>query len=139
MLDLDHPLSRFIFAVAREDDAILSIAKRMTLVSTAAKSALLTSARPHFARMRELQVEGWGESSEQTAAIDFLEQQLAHLASIPSENDFYPDWQGKTCTVCSHQIENLKGYSDMIYCRKCLALIDPGREAVDEAFGLSYI
>ncbi|QDU75002.1 hypothetical protein Pan97_20220 [Bremerella volcania] len=139
MLDLDHPMSRFIVAVAREDDAILSIARRMTLVSTEAKRELLESANPHFTRMRELQREGWGESTEQTAAIVLLKQQLTHLAEIPSENDFYPYRQGKNCTVCSRPIENLKDYPDMVYCHACIAKIDSGREAVDEAFGLFAI
>lgn len=139
MLDLDHPLSRYVIAVAREDDAILSIAKRMTLVSTEAKRELLVSSQPHFARMRELQREGWGTSAEQTAAIDLLQQQLTTLAAIPSANDFYPAWQGKTCTVCNRPIENLKGYADMVYCRGCIQYIDTGRQAVDQAFGLFAI
>ncbi len=139
MLDLDHPLSRYVIAVAREDDAILSIAKRMTLVSTEAKRELLASAQPHLVRMRELQREGWGTSAKQMAAIDLLQEQLTQLAAIPSENDFYPDWRGRTCTVCSRPIENLKGYADMVYCRGCIQHIDTGRQAVDQAFGLFAI
>lgn len=139
MLDLNDPLSRYVIAVAREDDAILSIAKRMTLVSTEAKRELLLSATPHFTRMRELLAEGWGQSRRKTAAIEKLQQELTHLAELASENDFYPNWQGKTCTVCGRPIENLKGYVDMVYCRGCIQHIDAGRSAVDEAFGLFVI
>lgn len=139
MLDLDHPDTKFIFAIAREDDAILAIAKRMTLVSTAEKAELLKEGRKHVSNMREILVQGWKKSPEKTAAIELLAKQLEEYAAIESTNAFVDDWEGKICTVCDTQITNLEGYEDMIYCPTCLDTFSTGRGAVDRAFGLMYI
>jgi len=89
--------------------------------------------------MRRLAVEGWDGSPKLTSAIDALENSLTTFAAIPSNNDFASEWQGKQCTICGLQIQDLKGYEDMVYCRGCLKHFDAGREAVDEAFGLDAI
>ena len=136
MLDLEHPNTPHILAISREDDAILSIAKRMTLVSTDAKQHLLETSLTHFESMRSVTTNHWGASKAKLDAINLLQSNLQHLAALDSENDFATDWQGKTCTVCSNAITNLKGYKDMIYCPQCLKTIEGGRRAVDKAFGL---
>ena len=136
MLDLDHPDTPPTFAIAREDDAILSIAKRMTLVSTDTKRELLRSSVPHFDAMRSITSEHWGQSKAMIDAIDLLQSDLQRLAMLPSTNDFVTDWRGKLCTVCGDAITNLETYNDMLYCSTCLKLIDDGRDAVDQAFGL---
>ncbi|TWU52008.1 hypothetical protein [Rubripirellula reticaptiva] len=139
MLDLDHPDTPPTFAISREGDAILSIAKRMTLVSTEAKQALLSRSIAHFAKMRSITIEHWGESKPKLDAIDLLQHDLQRLALQNSTNDFVNDWRGKLCTVCGASITNLEKYSDMLYCPKCLDVIDGGRDAVDQAFGLICI
>lgn len=139
MLDLDHPETKFIFAIAREDDAILSIAKRMTLVSTEEKADLLIQGRKHIANMRDILVEGWKKSRKKSAAIDLLSKNLEEFALVESTNDFVDDWKGKICSVCCSEITNLEGYEDMTYCSTCLDKFGPGREAVDKAFGLMFI
>ena len=136
MLDLNHPDTPPTFAIAREDDAILSIAKRMTLISTEAKRELLNRALAHFAKMRTITVDHWGGSKPMLDAIDVLESDLRRLTSLESTNNFVTDWKGKHCTVCSAAITNLEAYNDMLYCPTCLKVIDAGRNAVDEAFGL---
>ena len=136
MLDLNHPDTPLTFAIAREDGAILSIAKRMTLISTEAKRELLDRALAHFAKMRTITVEHWGRSKPKLDAIDVLESDLRRLAALESTNNFVIDWKGKHCTVCSAAITNLEGYNDMLYCATCLKVIDAGRNAVDQAFGL---
>lgn len=136
MLDLNHPDTPPTFAIAREDDAILSIAKRMTLISTEAKRELLVRASTHFAKMRKITADHWGESKQMLDAIDVLESDLRRLAALESKNDFVTDWRGKHCTVCTAAITNLEAYNDMLYCPNCLKVIDEGRNAVDQAFGL---
>lgn len=134
--DLSHPGSRNIIAISREDDAILSIAKRMTLVSTIEKVELLSRAMTHISKMRRIQLGYWGESAEKSAAIDLLAKQLAELAAVESRNDFAADWRGKICTACGAEISNLEGYEDMICCSPCLNLVFTGRMAVHDAFFL---
>jgi hypothetical protein len=139
MLDLNHPQTKFVFAISREDDRILSIAKKMTLISTEQKREQLKLAGKHFENMRSIMREGWKESRTKELAIAELEKQLAELASTESSNEFLTDWQGKICTVCQTEITDLKGYADMVYCDQCLQTIDSGRRAVDKAFGLWLI
>lgn len=122
--------------MAREDDAILSIAKRMTLVTTDQKKQLLEQSRMHFAEMRSILAQGWGRSRKKAAAIELLEHELAVLSALPSTNNFEKDWRGKQCSVCENAITNLEHYPDMLYCPKCLELISKGRDAVAQAFGL---
>ena len=136
MLDLDHPDTPPTFAISRDDDAILSIAKQMTLVSTEVKRELLAKASPHFAKMRSITIDHWGESKPMLEAIDLLESDLRRLAELVSANDFVTDWRGKFCIVCSTGITNLESYEDMLYCPQCLKVIGDGRNAVDRAFGL---
>lgn len=136
MLDLDHPDTPPTFAISREDCAILSIAKRMTLVSTEAKQALFVQAATHFAVMRSITIDRWGKSKPMLDAIDVLESDLQRLAGLESKNDFLKDWRGECCTVCSSAITNLESHKDMLYCPTCLGVIDAGRYAVDRAFGL---
>lgn len=136
MLDLNHPQSKFIIAISHEDGMILSIAKRMTLISTEKKREQLALARKHFENMRSIMRDGWKKSRNKERAIAKLETQLAQLATTESTNDFLMNWQNKLCTVCHNEITNLEGYPDMIYCRQCVKTIASGREAVAEAFGL---
>jgi hypothetical protein len=136
MLDLNHPLTKFVFAIANEDGKILSIAKKMTLSSNAVKTGQLVIALDHLQNMRQILAEGWGESKKKAKAIIKLEAEMRHLSGIESTNDFLTDWHGRICTVCKTEIQNLDGYPDMVYCRTCIKVIDSGRDAVHRAFGL---
>ncbi|MBL8814561.1 MAG: hypothetical protein JNL58_00930 [Planctomyces sp.] len=136
MLDLNHPDTPPTFAISRENDAILSIAKRMTLISTEAKRELLDRALVHFAKMRLITMDHWSGSKPMLDTIDVLEADLRQLAALESKNNFVTDWKGKYCTACSAAITNLEAYNDMLYCPECLKVIDAGRNAVDQAFGL---
>ena len=135
MLDPDHPDTPNTFAIAREDDAVLSIVKRMTLVSTNAKDALLERAREHLNAMRKIVNDHWKADPDKLNAIDALEASVTRLATLESANDFANDWKGKVCTICNDRITNPKRY-DMVYCPTCIRQVDDGRDAVDQAFGL---
>ncbi|MET1079030.1 MAG: hypothetical protein ABWY06_13530 [Pseudomonas sp.] len=136
MLDLNHPETKYTFAISGQDDAILSIAKRMTLVDTAAKKLLLPRAHEATSKMRQICIAGWGKRQGKLEAIDLLHLQIAELAATPSLNNYVTDWQDKVCTVCQSSITNLENYKDMCYCQKCLELIAGGRHAVNVAFAL---
>ena len=139
MLDLNHPQTKFIFAMAGEVGIVVSVAKRMTLVDTAAKSLLLPRAHEATKRMREICIEGWGNKKYKLKAIELLHLQITEFSAIHSTNNFVVDWLAKTCTVCESQITNLEEYDDMLYCPKCLDYISGGRRAVDQKFSLTYI
>ena len=136
MLDLNHPKAKFVFAIADQEGRLLSLAKRMTLVNTDEKQKLLVVASQHIAQLRKLLADGWGSSRKKTAAIDNLHKAFSAFAAVPSSNDFAIKWQGQQCTVCRSMIENLVGYPDMIYCRKCISVFDSSRQDVNQAFGL---
>jgi hypothetical protein len=139
MLDLNHPMTEHIFAASRHDDAILSIAKRMTLVPTEERDALLCRSREHFASLRKLNQEHFEHSDFIASAIDELESGCEKIASLVSTED-HTDGCG-SCPVCSTVITNLKDYQDMTYCGKCLGLISAQRAALDslKGFGLFAI
>lgn len=139
MLDLNHPQTPFIFAMAREDDAVLSLAKKMTLVSTAEKAELFQKCQKHFSEMRKICSEGFKKSKKKSKTIDQLASEVKVLATTESTNDFLESWRGACCSVCGSEITDLEGYPDMIYCRTCLRVIDRGRAAVDQAFDLFCI
>ncbi|AFY72183.1 hypothetical protein Syn7502_00008 [Synechococcus sp. PCC 7502] len=139
MLDLNEPLTKFIFAISGQNDAILSICKRMTLVDTEHKRKLLLQAETHLTEMRSITIKGWGNSSEKIDAIDRLQECLISFVAIPSDNNFIHEWVGKHCTVCGGAIEDLAGYADMVYCRRCITHFDAGRKAIDQVFGLWWI
>ena len=136
MLDLNHPQTKFVFAIARADDALLSIAKQMTLVDNPTKQLLLPRAHEAILMMRDCCLEGWGKKQKKLDAIDLLHKRITEFAVIPSTNDYVTDWRGKNCTICESPITNLEKYDDMLYCPKCLDLIADGRRAVYAAFGL---
>ena len=136
MLDLNHPETKYIFAIAHQDDAILSIAKRMTLVDTETKQLLLPSAHGAISKMRQICIEGWKRRKDKMEALDLLHSQLSELAAIPSVNDYVTEWRDKNCTACGSKITSLESYKDMCYCPTCLKVIEAGRRGVDMAFGL---
>lgn len=51
MLDLNHPMTQYIFAAARLNNAILECAKSMTLVSTPNRQELLSECLTRLERM----------------------------------------------------------------------------------------
>jgi hypothetical protein len=137
--DLDDPMSKAILAAARHDDAILHIAKRMTLVPTEARAKLLERCQEHLSALRTLNDEHFRASTFIASSIDALERGLASIAVLKSLED-HSDGSGN-CPVCGTRITHLKDYTDMIYCGKCLDHISEPRQNFDslEGFGLCCI
>jgi hypothetical protein len=136
MLNLDHPDTDATLAIAHADVAVLSIAKRMTLVGASQKAALLESALLALDGMERVSRQKWGNDQPKLSAIEQLRLEMRALAALDSSNDFSIDAQGKTCSVCSSAITSLPGFLEMTYCPHCLRTIRGGRHAVDRAFGL---
>jgi hypothetical protein len=135
MLDLKHPQTQWIFDASREEDAILSFAKLMTLVPTPQRQQLLPRIARPIARLRRLNHEHFGGSSFIERAISDLEAGCQSIASLQSTESRL-DGHG-TCPVCASTIKHLPEYHDMTYCSHCLSKIDDARErlASSEAFG----
>lgn len=136
MLNLDHPDTDFTLAVAHAADAVLSIAKRMTLVGSPAKVELLSRALLALDGMERTSQQRWPDDGEKLRSIVQLRHEIRELAALVSSNDYLIDAQGKICTVCGAEITCLPGYLEMTYCQPCLGTTDGGRHAVDRAFGL---
>src|SRR4051794_34233099 len=88
MLDLDHPDTDFTLAVARADDAVLSLAKRMTLVSTSEKAALLDQALVALDEIARIARQRWSDDRKKISAIEELREGMRALAALDSSNDF---------------------------------------------------
>lgn len=73
MLDLKHPQTKWIFDTSREDDAILSFSKLMTLLPTTQRQQILSRVARPIERLRRLNREHFGASSFIERAISDLE------------------------------------------------------------------
>jgi hypothetical protein len=136
VLDPDHPDTDATIAIAHADDAVLAIAKRMTLVSSPEKPALLDAALRALDEMERIARRQWNGDAARRSAIDLLRDDIRALAALESRNDFVADPHGKVCTVCASAITSLPGYPNMTYCAGCLQRVARGREAVSRAFHL---
>ena len=136
MLDLKHPQTQWIFDASREDDAILSFAKLMTLLPTPQRQQLLQRIARPIVRLRRLNREHFGASPFIERAISDLEAGCQSIASLQS-TESHLDGQG-TCPVCGSAIKHLPEYHDMTYCGHCLSTIDDARKrlASSEGFGM---
>ena len=107
MLDLNHPQTKFVFAIARADDALLSIAKQMTLVDNPTKQLLLPRAHEAILMMRDCCLEGWGKKQKKLDAIDLLHKRITEFAAVPSTND-YVTGVARTAPSVSSQLPTSK-------------------------------
>ena len=140
MLDLNHPQTEYIFAISGRDGAILSLIKKMTLSNSQERLKLLSEVHTHIAAMHSILDSGWNKKrNEKREAIEKLHNCVRELANTHSDNDFIENGVGQICTVCGNEIEDLEGYSDMVYCRTCIRVTDQGRKAVEIAFNLYAI
>ena len=134
MLDPNDPELEKLFAVSGCEGSLVWLAKRMTLVDTDRKQALMQEADVALARMRTLSEEHWPGDEGKLRAVAALEDGLRRLAELPSKNDFLMHWHNKRCTVCRGRIQDPPRQPDMVYCPTCLRTIDEGRRAIAEAF-----
>ena len=133
MLDLKHPQTKWIFDASREDAAILSFAKLMTLLPTPQRQQILSRVARPIERLRRLNREHFGASSFIERAISDLEAGCHSIASLQSTESRL-DGRG-TCPVCGSEINHIPEYHDMTYCRQCLSALDDARQRLESSEG----
>ena len=131
MLDLDHPDTPHTFAIARADDALLALAKRMTMASTEDRKVLLKQARTHLQDMRKTVFGHWNGCSSKLQAIAELQEGLTRLSAIESDDDTDIN-RNRVCAACKNRIVQ----QELAYCPSCIEEVASGRQAISEAFGL---
>jgi hypothetical protein len=136
MLDLDHPMSRHVFAASRAEDAILDAAKRMTVAARQDRVRLRDGCAPTFAELRRLARDYFADRPAIPPAIDALEQAVAQLAALPGVPAQGPP-AGYQCPACGAAAYRLAydGSPDPdnpthVYCGPCLDIIGPARAAL---------
>ena len=139
MLDLDHPQTNWIFEASGLEGAVLTRAKKMTLVPTCERKDLLDEVFIFCDDMKILNKKHFSNSNFINEAVDELYKACTDIANIDASKDM-TDGTGN-CEVCNTRITNLKGYSDMIYCDTCLTKTDVSRGKLEssEGFGTCWI
>jgi len=133
MLDLNNPQSRWIMKASREEDAVLTFAKLMTLLPTSERQQLLARIARPIEHLRRLNREHFDSSSFIERAIADLEGGCRAVASFQSTESRL-DGHG-TCPVCGSVITDLPDYHDMTYCGPCLDTIADARQRLDSSEG----
>lgn len=138
MLDLKNPQSMRIIEASRADDAILELAKLMTLLPTAQRQQVLVRIAEPIEKLHRLNREHFGNSDFIEKAITDLEIGCKTIASLESTESRL-DGIG-VCPVCGTDIGGLRKHSAP-YCGKCLAAISDARERIESenGFKLFYI
>ncbi len=132
---VSHPKQRWIFAASREDDAILTLTKLMTLLPTHQRQRLLRRVDRHLERLRAINNKHFDASPFIDSAINDLESGCRHIASLQSTESRL-DGLG-TCPVCSSAISDLPDHADMTYCGTCLNTIQDARLRLETEEGFS--
>lgn len=156
MLDLDHPMTKHIFAAARAHDAVLFAAKKMTIAGQQDRLSLKDSCQAPLAQLRQLAKEHFSDRPSILLAIDEFERAVAELASLPCV-PAYEALAHEDCPACGSALlrRNEYGYPPTpwgvrrvfqlllrgpkgkpeIYCSGCLNMIMPALAALSSCRG----
>jgi hypothetical protein len=132
MLNRNHPQTKWIFAASRHDDAVLTLAKLMTLLPTIERQQLLGRIARHIERLHRLNREHFNASAFIERAISDLESACRSIANLQS-GESRLDGRG-TCPVCSSAITDLPDHDD-VYCARCLDIVSDARRRLDSSEG----
>jgi hypothetical protein len=131
MLDLDHPMTKYVFAAARAEDTILRDAKRVTVSARRDRLRVRDGCAPAFAELRRLARDHFADRPAITPTIDALERALAELAELPGVPEDGPPAE-YTCPACGAALDRRGKYGfpapdkpTDIYCSPCLDIIMP--------------
>ncbi len=143
MLDLDHPMTPYIFAAARLDDAILECAKSMTLVSTPTRQELLSECLRRLDKIHWLNEDHFAASPFVFAAIEEMKTPVQALATVEVNEAAAASAAAlEVCPVCGTPLTQVR--SDFMprpedrlsgYCSPCLSVISPARQKLDSSEG----
>lgn len=136
MLDLDHPMTKHVFAAARAEDTVLMAARHMTVAGRRERAGLRDSCAAAFAELRRLALDHFADCPAIPPAIDELERSLAELASLPGVPEDGPPAEYR-CPACGAALERRGKYGFLtpdnptdIYCSPCLEIIMPSLSAL---------
>jgi hypothetical protein len=135
MIDPADPAFMHFCQFAGCDNAILFLARQMTLATTEQRASLLVECEAAFAAMRQAALLAWPEDSSRNSAVDLLEERVKELAHTPSQNDFLKTWGGKRCTVCGTKIAAPKAVLRLAYCPHCISGVHDARIALKAVVG----
>ena len=139
MIDPTDPAHMHFCQFAGCDNAILFLARQMTLATTEQRASLLQECAAAFAAMRQAAELAWPKDSSKNSAVDLLEQRIKELAHTPSQNDFLKTWGGKRCTVCETPITAPKGLQRLAYCPHCISGVQDARTALKAVVGAAVV
>lgn len=131
MLDLDHPMTKHIFAAGAMEDFLLVSAQRMTLVPSPQRLSLLAECLQVLDRMRRLNEEHFQASSFIADALDEGQEALEGIAHQGGGNIVEDRSDGPgACAACGSPIFRFEKYSNSgDYMMLCLRCIEPFMEA----------
>jgi hypothetical protein len=148
VLDLNHPMTKHIFAAARAEDAVLIAAKHMTVAARQERLRLRDGCAPAFVELRKLAHDHFADCSSIPPAIEELERAAARLATLPGVPDLGPPAEYK-CPACGADLDRRGKYGFLspnnptdIYCSPCLQIIMPPLSAlrsIEGGFGTEAI
>jgi hypothetical protein len=148
MLDLDHPMTQYIFAAAGAEDAVLIAARQMTVSSSQERARLRDRCTAAFAELRRLARDHFADRPAIPSAIDALELAMVGLASLSGVPEHGPPAQYE-CPACGTALER-RGKNGFpapenptdIYCSPCLQIIMPSLSVLrswEGGFGTDFI
>ena len=129
MLDLEHPMTKHIFAAAYAEGAILQDAKRITVSARRDRVRVRDACASSLTELRRLARDHFADRPGIPRAIDALEQSLADLAALPGvpEEGLPAEF---ICPACGGQLDRRGKYGfpapdnpTDIYCSPCLNII----------------
>lgn len=131
MLDLNHPLTKHVFAACWAEGAILQNAKLITRSGRRDRLRVRDECAPAFAELRRLARDQFAGRPAIPPAIDELERALSQLADLPGVPE-----EGQpaeyTCPACGAALDRRGKYGfpaqedpTDIYCSLCLNIIMP--------------
>jgi hypothetical protein len=105
MLDLDHPMTKHIFAASRMEDLLMVSAQRMTLLPSRERVLLLVDCLPVLDELRRLNDEHFEASLFIRKAIDEAQAALKDIAHLNDGNIVEDKTDGEgNCPACGTPI-----------------------------------
>ena len=146
MLDLDHPMTKHIFAASGMGDFLLVSAQRMTLLPSKQRVLLLGDCLVVLDKMRRLNEEHFEASQFISDAVNEAQKALEKIAHLNDGNVVEDKTDGEgNCAVCGSPITKFevrpKSGRYIIVCGQCDEPFMKAKEKLDssEAFGTCFI
>ena len=118
MLDLDHPMTKHIFAASGMEDILLISAQRMTLLPSKERVLLLADCLAVLGGLRRLNEEHFDASPFICGAIDEAQEALEQIAYLGGGNILEDKTGGEGgCPACGTPITKFESFPGKSYSR----------------------